>query len=187
VFALSSGAGGSTGVHSFATNSLYDPDQTATGHQPLGYDELKVFFDHYVVVGAKIRARFGATGSSAGYGANMMVGIMLTDDLTTATDPLVMLEQPFGVNSELSLTLTKGESFRELRHHWTAREWYNVSDPMDVFDNIGALYSANPTEMAYFTVWCADVNGADSSRTTYVTIEIDYDAVLLEPAEIGLS
>jgi len=30
-------------------NSLYDPDLTGTGHQPYGYDQLKVFFQNYLV------------------------------------------------------------------------------------------------------------------------------------------
>jgi hypothetical protein len=185
--ALSTGAAGTTGVHSWSCNSLYDPDQTGTGHQPLGFDELKVFFDHYIVLAATMRLRISADGASAGYGSNVLVGIMLTDDLTTATDPTVMLEQPFGVSTELSLTLTKGESFKQISHHWTAKEWYNLADPMDAFSNIGALYSANPTEQAYFTVWAADSNAGDSSRSLRISVEIDYDAVLLEPAEIGLS
>jgi hypothetical protein len=186
ILALSSGAAGTTGVHAFACNSLYDPDQTGTGHQPLGFDELKVFFDHYVVISARIKVRFSAAGATANSTSNMLVGIILTDDLTSATDPRVFLEQPFGVNSEIAQTLSH-DDFRELKLHWTAKEWYHVNDPMDAFDNIGALYSANPSEMAYFTVWTADTYSGDSTRSIRMTVEIDYDAVLLEPAEVGLS
>jgi hypothetical protein len=183
---ISTGAAGTTGVHAFATNSLYDPDQTGTGHQPLGFDDLKIFFDHYVVVGARIRVRFSAAGATANNTSNVLCGIMLTDDLTSATDPRVFLEQPFGVSTELAMTLSH-KPFQELRHHWTAKEWYNLGDPMDNFNNIGALYSANPSEMAYFTVWVADHYSGDSTRSVRFTVEIDYDAVLLEPAEVGLS
>jgi hypothetical protein len=183
---LSSGAAGSTGVYVYSCNSLYDPDRTATGHQPLGFDELKVFFDHYVVLSARIRVRFSAAGATANNTSNMIVGIILTDDLTSATDPRVFMEQPFGKHDELAMTLSHSK-YTELKYHWTAREWWNLKDPEDAFEQIGALYSADPAEEAYFTLWCADSYSGDSTRGIRMSVDIEYDAVLLEPAEIGLS
>lgn len=35
--------------YSFRLNSLFDPDLTGTGHQPLGFDQIKLFYTRYRV------------------------------------------------------------------------------------------------------------------------------------------
>lgn len=39
-------------------NSIYDPDFTGTGHQPLGHDQYSSFYHKYCVVGAYVTVRF---------------------------------------------------------------------------------------------------------------------------------
>lgn len=39
----------------FRNNSIYDPDGTGIGHQPLGYDQWSQFYGRYRVIGAKYR------------------------------------------------------------------------------------------------------------------------------------
>lgn len=43
-------------------NSIYDPNRSGIGHQPLGYDQWKLLYNRYRVVGVK--ARFSATNLS---------------------------------------------------------------------------------------------------------------------------
>lgn len=42
-------------AYTFRLNSLYDPDLTATGTQPYGFDQLATFYNNYVVTGSAIR------------------------------------------------------------------------------------------------------------------------------------
>lgn len=44
--------------HRFRANSCYSPDYDAVGHQPRAFDELAVLYDHFCVVGSKIKVRF---------------------------------------------------------------------------------------------------------------------------------
>lgn len=39
----------------FRNNSIYDPDGSGIGHQPLGYDQWSQFYGRYRVIGAKYR------------------------------------------------------------------------------------------------------------------------------------
>lgn len=50
----------------FRLNSLYDPDQSATGHQPRGYDQFQAFYRKYTVykVKVQIKAIVGTTDSA---------------------------------------------------------------------------------------------------------------------------
>jgi hypothetical protein len=38
----------------YASNSIFDPNLTATGHQPLSHDQWSQFYQHYLVMGSKI-------------------------------------------------------------------------------------------------------------------------------------
>lgn len=40
--------------NSFRLNGLYDPWYTGTGHQPMGYDQMCLFYDNYLVTGCKV-------------------------------------------------------------------------------------------------------------------------------------
>lgn len=48
----------------FRGNSLYDPDLTGTGTQPMGFDQLMTLYEHYRVMGSEIvvRCTNGAVG-----------------------------------------------------------------------------------------------------------------------------
>ena len=51
--------GSGVGVQSrFRANSLYAPSYDVAGHQPRGYDQLSRIYDHYVVIGSKIKVSF---------------------------------------------------------------------------------------------------------------------------------
>jgi len=49
---------GTVGVHTFRLNSMFDPDYTATGHQPMGRDQWAAFYGRYVVANAVIKAEW---------------------------------------------------------------------------------------------------------------------------------
>lgn len=51
--------GSGVGVqHRFRANSLYDPDFDTTGAQPRGFDQLAAIYDHYTVIGSRMKVSF---------------------------------------------------------------------------------------------------------------------------------
>lgn len=51
-------------IHWFRGNSIYDPDITGTGHQPLGHDEAAVLYERYRVRGCKVNAKVCMTSAT---------------------------------------------------------------------------------------------------------------------------
>lgn len=66
-------------------NDLYDPDRTNAGHQPRGFDQLITMYDHFVVLGSKIRVMFTSTANDTN--DNCIIGIALKDTATPYSDP----------------------------------------------------------------------------------------------------
>lgn len=70
------------GQYSFRANSIYDPDYTGVGHQPMGHDTLELLYGRYTVVGSAITVRLTNRNSTA-----QSYGIYLSDD-TKALDKI---------------------------------------------------------------------------------------------------
>lgn len=62
---LISHVGGLVNDQIFRMNSVFDPDRTNVGHQPLGFDQLTPLYDHYRV--NSFSWHVNASSSSAGY------------------------------------------------------------------------------------------------------------------------
>lgn len=62
----------------FSANSLFDPDRTGIGHQPMGFDQLMDLYDHFTVIGAKLTLKaLSSAGDSPEI--NQIVTIKLRD------------------------------------------------------------------------------------------------------------
>lgn len=70
-------------VHTFNLSSLYDPDATGLGHQPMGFDFWSQMYLKYTVTGAKVRLRFGTIGVVNTY--DYWVGWYLSETATPVT------------------------------------------------------------------------------------------------------
>lgn len=179
---LNPGVAGVLSTHVMAANSIYDPNTSGTGHQPLGYDELAVFYDHYMVVRSKVTATF--TSSDLTVSAPATVGIFLTDvSSLTATDPNTIVEQNRAVHRlypyprETALTLSKV---------FTAKKFFNYKDDKDNLRTYGASFGLNPTEGAFFVVFAGNQHSADTALI-YVNILVEYDVLVSEPDELAAS
>lgn len=51
-------------TYAFACNDLYDPNHTATGHQPFYYDQLSLVYNSWKVIGSKINVTISPMGTA---------------------------------------------------------------------------------------------------------------------------
>jgi len=78
---------GAVGTYVFRANDLFDPDFTSTGHQPMGFDQMMVFYNHFAVESARIVVQFSNASTTS-----MRVGIRVDADSTPLTVPDQFIE-----------------------------------------------------------------------------------------------
>lgn len=153
---------GSMASNYFRANSIFDPDQTGTGHQPLYRDTWASIYNHYKVLGAKITVRATAVTPETTATA-LAFGIVGEDDNAASSTSETRMEQS---NSAYALVGKNG--FSTLTATFSPNEMFG---PGGQDDNVAM--GNNPTEEWYFVVWAASADGASSNKLNCI-VEIDY-------------
>lgn len=170
---LSSGAG-TVGTYVFRANDCYDPDYTSTGHQPMGFDQLMAFYDHFVVSKSKITVQFKNLG-----GATLDVGIRLDanfNPISVASDILefggltrdvLEMKNVYGSTKALALSM-------DAMRYWRIRK-----GDLSSKDSLCGDASNSPADCAYFHCYAWDTSNGSVNVALDVMIEIE--ATFFEP------
>lgn len=67
----------------FSANGLYDPNITGTGHQPMGFDQMMLFYEHYCVTKVKVTVNW----VNSDIDDTATVGILVAPDATIEPTP----------------------------------------------------------------------------------------------------
>lgn len=165
----------------FTANGLYDPNITSTGHQPMGFDSIMGYYEHYHVTAATIRVVFQNTGTLSHF-----VGIRLDPDVSPLTDITQAIENGLLVYDTVSPTSMYG-AFRELKMSVNIPKFNGIKNRAIFMADEGLRgnVASNPTEQTYFHVliWA----NASSSITNLADVTITYHATFTEPRPRSLS
>jgi len=172
--ALSS-ASGVIAAYVFTANGLYDPNRTGTGHQPLGFDQMMLSYEHFAVVSSKITATFRNTTSST-----PTVAITVAPSTTNLTSIPQVIESGLLQMSMLEYKGANG-SIQTLQVGCDIKRFHGV---VDVLDNpsLQGSAAADPTEGSYFILYLWDQLGVSGSCS--VDIMIEYTAIFTEPRQL---
>ena len=173
---------GAAAGHVFRANSVFDPDLTAAGHQPYGFDEWSNFYNHYTVLGAKITVNY--TSESALVGGVTNVGISLQAASAVTTNPTLAKEK--GSTSYGILTGLQALGKKTLSKTFSAKKFFGVPNVIDG-DRFTSGIAANPSEEAFFVVWVGSVAGADDPNPVNCAVTIEYIVALTEPKTLAQS
>lgn len=169
---VTSGAG-TAGAYVFSANGLYDPDITGTGHQPMGFDQMMIFYNHYTVTRSRCRIQCIATTV-----AQPTVALSVSGTTTLMTVPSQIME--VGRVALLWLTGTGvANSHGAVQASCNLRTFQGLNNTIDDPDMRGDS-STNPAEQVYyvFYVW----NPVDSTVcSASIQAVIEYDTIFHEP------
>jgi len=161
----------------FCGNSLYDPDTTGTGHQPMNYDEMMLLYNRYYVAGSKIKVTVFVSGSGAYTNAGDMalVANVLSTPLNTNHTRNEISEQK---GTKIRTFGGTGSTGPQSIQSWTSTKRM-LSAPGRTSYDAQATSGANPADAWY---WHFLMFAADNSSTLagYYTIKVTYYAEFSE-------
>lgn len=165
--------------HGFRANSLYDPDFSGAGHQPMYFDEMSAIYNHWTVIGSKITATF--VPREQGDGA-AHVGIFCDDDLTVPTTVPELLEQ---LGTRCNTMGFLGVIPKTVTAKYSAKKEYGGSILAN--NSLQGSIANNPVEDSYFNVFAFSTNSSGGDFRVDVLVKIDYIAVWREQKDGKLS
>jgi hypothetical protein len=159
----------------FNLNSIFDPDRTGVGHQPLGYDQWSGFYSRYRVLGVRAIVHFQNISTD---GARVTIA---GTNSTTALTTLSAAEQPFSQNKMIG----------GLNGNSTGWLSYDYSIPRVVgrsmtsylgSDNNAAVFGSNPAEVAILHLFVYNLTGGVVN--VQAEVKLLYDVILYDAVEL---
>lgn len=169
-------------VYEFRANSVFDPDFTGTGHQPMGFDEWSALYERYTVYGSKINVMYAPESTTSVTPAYYGITTYGTSGQLASTYGNVeaILEGKLtGFTTTMGGNLNSTFMPRTLTRKWSAKRFFGKKDPLDDPD-VGALISASPVNVAYFGLWAGAIGGNNPGVLNFRVL-IDYIVMFHEP------
>ncbi len=148
----------------FRVNSLYDPDYTDAGHQPLYRDTFLPIYNLYAVASARITVTYVNPGSVPAH-----CGVVFEDDVTPSTSYNVLMEQNTGVHKLLP---AQAGSLSSHTFHllWDCKKMLGIDPYND--QAYKSIFDSYPTFIGGMCCWIQPVD-LSSTVTYYLNVEID--------------
>ena len=168
----------STALQSFRAASLFDPDRTSTGHQPLFYDEMALIYNQYRVLGAKCRIRFVNICDEP----IICVAAHLGAPLGNGWNPHHLMERKDVKTKILSPMSAGGKNVTSMTLTYSPSKFYQQSKENLRADNslVGKEDgTVVPSKMTYFEFGVAQVDssvGSSADHKVKVYVDIEYTA-----------
>jgi hypothetical protein len=181
-------ATGAVAYHQFRANDMFDPNLTGTGHQPMGFDQIMAWYNHFAVVRSHIRVTASPPTLT---GTNVAVwGVILTGSSTEAATlvgagipTITEAGWPFagvGTTNSDKGWLTSQELTFDFQKFYSRQFNPNLSE------FLGST-SASCTEQSYYTVWMFPWSSSVDPDACTFLVEIVYEAVFTEPVTLPAS
>lgn len=161
----------------FSANSIFDPNVTSTGHQPMYFDQLTALYNHYVVVGSKCKFTFtpsAVTSNTIRVAATIDDGGALTATSldTTAENTLgkSVIILPAGNNDVKTRTL-----------YYSAKKTFGKNPLAN--SNLRGSSTTSPAEQNYFII--ASTGDAVLTTSLIVQVEVQYTVIWFELKDIA--
>lgn len=166
----------------FNLNSIFDPNRTGTGHQPLGRDQWVVFYQRYRVMTVRYTVLAVQDGS-----VNVVphrVTILADNQAGGYTDALNAAEQHLAKTQ--SLTAYQSRSFTGLIKLWELTGIDKKAYTAD--DRYAAIYSSDPTEVLCLHVVHNQITGAAAALNALkFHVKLEMQCQLFDPFSVAPS
>jgi hypothetical protein len=170
---------GAVASYVFSANGLYDPNITGTGHQPAGFDQMMLSYEHYTV----IRSRLFVTARNISGNVNPTFAVSVRAGTTATTlyeqiveDGACQISRLMGANIYGSMVQVRADA--------DIAQWQGIANVL-MHEELAGSVAANPAEQTYYHLQAWDANNDTASVRCDVTIE--YEAWFTEPRSLTQS
>lgn len=163
---------GSIAKQVMSLNSIYDPDITGVGHQPLYRDTYAVVYDQYAVISSRIRVTYCNLFTTT----SALCGLVKDDNNVTSSTYSTLMEQNMGKHV-LIPPLSGSLSSRSLVLTFDAKKDLTI-DPY-ASETYKTDMSANATEGYDVLIYTTPADGS-STGSVELTLEIEYLVLFTE-------
>jgi len=169
------------GGYVFSANGMFDPNITGVGHQPMGFDQMMLFYEHYTVTQAKITVNFYNTDADD----SVIVGILIAPDATINTNFSALNEN--GMLVKRWLNNATGNSGNKTTLTIQA-DIAKINGRKDLIDDdiFRGDVAANPTEQSYIHLFAYN-HVSVNVVTVAFEVTIEYVAKFTEPRKMTQS
>lgn len=170
---------GAASTNLFRANSIYDPDYSGAGHQPMGYDQYIEMYSDVLVRSSRITVtHLNSTTSGT------VFGVTLSPSATSLTIPGDYIEQQTCAYAYTNSSLTTLN--QTVVNKFDAKRFFDVKDPVDEEDlHHGA--GSNPAKVAYYHVFVGGFTTTADAAASAVNVLIEYDVEFSEPVQLAAS
>lgn len=171
---LTSADAATAASHTMSLNNLYDPNISATGYQPIGFDQMSAVWLNYRVLSAKVRLEVFPTTSTGS------VGFYPSGLSTLPADWNAWTVQPFSKTRTTSTTLP-------MRIEATISPWQVLgvtkANYMAENDYLSSS-TGGPLRPVYLQLFAKSAGVATAVSTR---IYIEYTVLASQPVALGMS
>lgn len=172
---------GVSSSHVLSANSMFDPDVTSSGHQPLGFDNFGLMYDHFCVLGSKISVTAVNTSTTV----PILFGVTLRDSATVTSSSIDYIKEQGSTGWKYAGNINNSRPPMQSKG-FSAKKFFSKADLRDCAELKGST-GGNPAEQAFFHIWAAPANHSSDPATITFNFIIEYTALWTEPKPLAQS
>jgi hypothetical protein len=165
----------------FSANGCFDPNISGSGHQPIGFDQMMLFYNTYTVISSKISLEILNSNNTA----LSRAVLYLSPDTVQITDANRIIENGL-CRTKLLYPNVTWNSAACLNLDCNIQSYFGRTNDLRQLLQDGSLAgdaANNPPEQVYFAVGAWDPFGTNS-LSYFFNVTIEYDVVFWEPRKL---
>lgn len=172
--------GATLATYTFRGNSLFDPNYTGAGNQPLGFDEISAFYQKYRVFASKIVAKYIPTGTPP------TRIVVKPSNVVTTPATLDAAASTGGAKSRDVMPAASTSRPVVIKHFRTTAQILGVSKSAVMDEDFAALVSASPSHTWLWQLTAGSLDGI-TNVSGYWDVRITYYCEFYDRNNLAMS